>query len=63
MKVGDLVTVLPYGGNMYLVVDFIRLADARAAEEELGPLWALYSEDEGPCQMHEKWMKIINEGS
>tara|TARA_R110000824_G_scaffold252068_4_gene440719 strand:- start:3294 stop:3482 length:189 start_codon:yes stop_codon:yes gene_type:complete len=61
MKIGDLVTVLPWAGEVYIVTDFLREADTDEAQQELGSLWALYSEDQGVCDMHEKWIEIINE--
>lgn len=61
MKVGDLVTVLPYGSDSYLIVDFLREADSEEAQQELGSLWILYSEDLGTRKMHEKYIKVINE--
>jgi hypothetical protein len=61
MKVGDLVTVLPAGESMYLVVEYLQPADTRSDREELGPLWALYNEELGIGKMHEKWMEIISE--
>ena len=61
MKVGDLITVLPACDSTYLVVEYLQPPDARAHREELGPLWALYSEEQGIGKMHEKWMVLINE--
>ena len=62
MKVGDLITVLPACDSIYLVVEYLQPADARADREELGPLWALYNEEQGIGKMHEKWMELTNEG-
>jgi len=68
VKVGDFVTVLPYGVNKYLVLsrahkatDPIDPADGPFLEVDLGPLWELYSEEMGISEMHEKWMQIIFE--
>ena len=60
MKVGDLVTVLPHGECMYLVIDYLREADSQEAQQELGSLWVLYSEELGNCKMHEKYIEVIN---
>jgi hypothetical protein len=60
MKIGDLVTVQPYGKDVYLIVDFLRKADTNEAQQHLGSLWQLYSEDMGMSKMHEKWMIKIN---
>ena len=60
MRGGDLVTVLPYGGDTYLVVGFLREADSQEAQQELGPLWMLYSEHRGNVKMHEKYIEVIN---
>ena len=61
VKVGDLVTVLPAGDNTYLVVEYLHKPDARSTREDLGPLWALYNEEQGIGKMHEKWIEVINE--
>ena len=68
MKVGDFVTVLPYGVNKYLVVglphkanDPISPADGSLLPVGLGPLWELYNEESGISEMHEKWMQIVFE--
>lgn len=58
MKVGDLVTVLPYGQGTYLVIDFLRNADTEEAQQELGPLWFLYG-GEWEGKMHEKYIKVV----
>ena len=61
MKVGDLVTVLPHGEDLYLVIGFVREADTAEAQQELGSLWRLDGINRRDCQMHEKWIKVINE--
>ena len=58
MKVGDLVTVLPHGQDVYLIIDFLRQADTEEAQRELGSLWLLYSE-ERVGKMHEKYIKAL----
>ena len=59
MKAGDLVTVLPYGQRLYLVLDVMQ--QTASHESYLGSLWELYGEDAGITPMREKWIKMINE--
>ena len=58
MKTGDLVTVLPYGKGIYLVVEDVR--------SESDQMWWLYDpgddRSDGRCfLMREKWIEVINE--
>ena len=55
MKPGDLVTVLPYGKGIYLVVE--------NAQSESDQMWWLYDagddRSDGRCfLMREKWIKV-----
>ena len=67
MKVGDFVTVLPYGVNKYLVVGFLKETNDIIPPADvfhpsgLGSLWELYNEETGISEMHEKWMEIVFE--
>ena len=58
MKPGNLVTVLPYAKNVYVVIQCLESAQAG---NTLGALWELYGEERGLCTMREAWMELINE--
>ena len=62
MKVGDLVTVGPAADDVYLVLAFLRYANAPEEQEQLGSLWLLHNADENSGMvMHEKWLWVVGE--
>lgn len=66
MKVGDLVVVLPYRKNLYLIVDEHPEGENNwlqpGSEAPLGRLWQLYdSSDLEIKNMHEKYIEVISE--
>ena len=58
MKLGDLVTVLPYGKGIYLVTE-----DARSESDQLWWLYGVVDIEPLPRYfiMREKWIEVINE--
>ena len=57
MNIGDLVTILPAGDGIYLIVEKL----TQNLDKWGNPLWSLYGKDTHGCvTMSEEWMEVIS---